>query len=94
LVFTTPIGLHSDDLSTKESLNQVLEVSKALKHFRFMFKSINPHILAQVIYEAYIVFFSTNELRGRVPNIRKTKSNGAVEMLRYFGYGSRWAFSI
>jgi hypothetical protein len=57
LVFTTPIGLHSDDLSAKESLNQVLEVSEALKHFRFMFKSTNPHILAQVIYEAYIVFF-------------------------------------
>jgi hypothetical protein len=58
-----------------------LEVLKAFKNLRFVFESIDPNKVTEIIYEAYIILFVTNRLRGRAPNIRKTSSRGTLEIL-------------
>jgi hypothetical protein len=73
LVFTAPISLHSNDLLAKESLNQIREILETLKYFKYVFNDVNPYILAEVIYETYIVMLSTNRLRGRAQTLEKTQ---------------------
>jgi hypothetical protein len=41
------------------------------KHIGLVLKGINPNKLAEVIYKAYIIFFSTNGLGSRPPDIRE-----------------------
>jgi hypothetical protein len=58
-----------------------LEVLKTFKNLIFLFESIDPNKLTEIIYEAYIILFVTNKLRGRAPNIRKTSFTGTLEIL-------------
>jgi hypothetical protein len=60
LIFSTPIGLDSNDLAIKEPFYEVLEVSKFLKDLRFVFQKIDPCELAIIIYKTNIVFESTD----------------------------------
>jgi hypothetical protein len=53
----------------KQSFNKDLEIFETLKHLRSMFNGINPHKLAKVVYEAYIVFLSINGFRLQAPDI-------------------------
>jgi hypothetical protein len=50
-----------------------LKISEFFKDFRFIPQNIYPCELAEMIYEAHIVFKSTSRLRSSTPNIRKNK---------------------
>jgi hypothetical protein len=70
-ILTTPISLHSDDFSTKFSLNKLLKIKKDLINFRVLFKKVYPGKLAIVINKAYIICMFSNRSRCRIPYIRK-----------------------
>jgi hypothetical protein len=69
LIFTTPIGLHSDDFPAKFALNQLLKIKKHLVNIRTLFDQINPCELAKIIDKAYIVRVFINGGSCRTPYI-------------------------
>jgi hypothetical protein len=71
LILTTPIGLHSDNISRKFAFNKVHEIVEDIKDIRFFLNKINPCELAKIIDEAYIIIVSTYRGRRRTPNIRE-----------------------
>ena len=71
LVFPSPIGLDSNDLTVKLSFNECLKVLKNLEHVRSFLKKIDLGELAIVINKTNIVCVSPNRARGKTPNIGK-----------------------
>jgi hypothetical protein len=66
-----PVGLHGNDLPTKESFYQ--ENHEFLKDFRFKLQQIIPHKLTEVINETNIVFLAPYRIRTWTPYIREHK---------------------
>jgi hypothetical protein len=73
VVLSSPICLHGKNLSVKETFDKVLKIMKALKDLRFVFKSVNPNKLDEIIYKTHIVLLPTKRLDSRSPNIREHK---------------------
>ncbi len=69
LIFSTPIGLHSNYFITKEPLNKSLKLMELLKNIRFVFKGIYPSKFAEIINKTNIEFISSNRTRSWTPNI-------------------------
>jgi hypothetical protein len=70
-IFTTPIGLHSNDFSIKLALNKLLKIKKDLINIRTLLEQINPSKFTEIIYKAYIISVLANRGWCRTPYIRK-----------------------
>ena len=73
LIFPSPIGLDSNNLTIKLSFNKCLKVVEDLKYIGSFLEKINPRILAKIINEANIICMFTNKDRSRAPHIRKNE---------------------
>jgi len=73
LILPTPIGLDSEYVMIELVLNHALEVAKALKNFRLIFKQIDPSELTKVVNKAHIVRITASRGWGRPPHIAKHK---------------------
>jgi hypothetical protein len=71
LVFTSQSSLHGKNFGRKLGLNKLLEIMKFLKHFRFMFKEIDPHKFSIISNKSHKIFLSSNRIWGRAPHILK-----------------------
>ena len=69
LIFPTPIGLHGNYLTIKETFNMSLEKTKFLEDIRFIFEQIYPAKLAKIINKADIIFLSSYKDGSRTPNV-------------------------
>ena len=69
LVLPTPIGLHGNDLTIKQTFNMSLEKTKFFEDIRFIFEQIYPTKLAKIINKTDIVFLSSYRDGSRTPNI-------------------------
>jgi hypothetical protein len=69
LILASPVSLHSNDFSVKESFDKNLKFSEFLKNLRFKLDEINLDNFTKVINKAHIVLISTSRLRSRSPNI-------------------------
>ena len=67
LIFTSPIGLHGNNLSIEFALNILLEKKKHLIHISTFLEQINPSEFAKIINEAYIILVFANRERGQDP---------------------------
>jgi hypothetical protein len=73
LILSTPITLHTNNLSVEQALHMGLEIMEFLVYFRFIFQQINSCKLIKIIHKAYIVLVSTNRFGCRPPNIGENK---------------------
>jgi hypothetical protein len=64
-----PVGLHGDDLSTKQPFNKALKFMEFLKHFRSILKQIDPSIIAIIINETHAIILPSNRCGFKNPNI-------------------------
>ena len=55
----------------KVIFNQRLKTSEDIKHMRFSFERVKPHIFDEVIDKNYIVFEIINIVNWRSPDIRE-----------------------
>jgi hypothetical protein len=69
LILASPVSLHSNDFSVKESFDKNLKLSEFLKNLRFKLDEINLDNFTKVINKAHIVLISTSRFRSRSPNI-------------------------
>ena len=69
LVLPTPIGLHGNDLTIKQTFNMSLEKTKFFKDIRFIFEQIYPTKLAEIINKTDIVFLPSYRDGSRTPNV-------------------------
>ena len=67
----------------EEIFIQRLKANKNIKHMRFSFEWVKPHIFGEVINKNYIIFEVINRVNWRSPNIGKDnfqgRSNSKVE---------------
>jgi hypothetical protein len=68
-IFTTPIYLHCNDFSIKESLNKGLKFMEFFKHLGFELNKMDPRKFAKIINKAHIILISASRLRSWAPNI-------------------------
>ena len=69
LIFTTPVGLHSDNFCVERTLNKLLKIKKDLKNIRSIFKKIDPCVFTKIINKTDIILIMTNRRGGWSPNI-------------------------
>jgi hypothetical protein len=59
VIFTTPVGLHSNNFSVKDTLNMSLEKIKYFLNIRFVLNKINPTMVDVVIHKNNLILVST-----------------------------------
>ena len=78
LVFTTPVCLYGMNLFVKLSFNKNLEISEALKNFRFFPQQVNPNKFSMIINKRHIIVVVTNRSGGRTPYITENKVKSTI----------------
>jgi hypothetical protein len=94
MIFTTSVGLHSNNFPIEETFYQVLKVMKALKNFRFVSKQINPSKLTVIINETNIIIVLPKRSWCRTPYIRKYKIQWIIRHTRGLGIGQFMALPL
>jgi hypothetical protein len=71
LIFTFPIGLHSNNFAIKKAFNESLKFSQSLENLILEFNKIDLSKFTIVINKTHIILIPTRRFSSRTPHIRK-----------------------